>query len=558
MSNPPAGWYPDPTGRPNTIRWWNGTKWTNKTEKETDADGSPNQPADPTDAATEAASADPAKAEPATADPAEGEPAGGDAEAASEAGVTAEAAGAGADTAAAAAQPTWTQPDTDESGGHWTQQPVANAGMHWTQRPAVDGQESQPAANTSGHWTQQASAQPDAAQAQDQAATGPWAQEQPNQEWTEGPGQGPEPSWSQGTEQAWSQDPNQGWTQDPNHGWTQDPNQGWTQTANQDWSQNSGQGWTQTSTQQSSPPLAEDQPQHQNPWSTAYEGSSGQQPPNRWQSADATQQQFSQPPLAPAVQPTDRDRKPGSGSRAPLLIAGVVALALIVGTGVFFFLDRRDATAGPTPQTTQPIDPATSTSATGKPSPAGTPTGGQTTVPAGQSKNPKLHEGNRISADAISYPRRQPPWSDRKRFVPQVLNSSGQYVLLQENFDGDNDWYADIFVGALGTSVLFNGDPRATAADLSRQLRSSLYGDISITARPLRNGAVKRSGKSGWFYQQSITANSSKVTARTLTLTVAVFDLGDGTAVAYVSDIPTNRADLKAAESQAYKGINVG
>src|SRR4051812_45390016 len=34
MSNPPAGWYPDPTGQPNTIRWWNGEKWTNKTEHE--------------------------------------------------------------------------------------------------------------------------------------------------------------------------------------------------------------------------------------------------------------------------------------------------------------------------------------------------------------------------------------------------------------------------------------------------------------------------------------------------------------------------------------------
>ncbi|MDX6260292.1 MAG: hypothetical protein QOH84_1980, partial [Kribbellaceae bacterium] len=34
MSNPPAGWYPDPTGQPDTIRWWNGTQWTNRTEKE--------------------------------------------------------------------------------------------------------------------------------------------------------------------------------------------------------------------------------------------------------------------------------------------------------------------------------------------------------------------------------------------------------------------------------------------------------------------------------------------------------------------------------------------
>src|SRR5215212_5635652 len=34
MSNPPAGWYPDPTGQPNTIRWWNGKQWTNRTEQE--------------------------------------------------------------------------------------------------------------------------------------------------------------------------------------------------------------------------------------------------------------------------------------------------------------------------------------------------------------------------------------------------------------------------------------------------------------------------------------------------------------------------------------------
>ena len=55
-----------------------------------------------------------------------------------------------------------------------------------------------------------------------------------------------------------------------------------------------------------------------------------------------------------------------------------------------------------------------------------------------------------------------------------------------------------------------------------------------------------------------MTAKSAKVTARVLTLTVAVFDLGDGTAVAYISDIPDTQPYLRAAEGQAYKGINVG
>jgi hypothetical protein len=196
-------------------------------------------------------------------------------------------------------------------------------------------------------------------------------------------------------------------------------------------------------------------------------------------------------------------------------------------------------TSAPTKQPSKPTDPQNST-------------------PPGQSKNPKLHEGSRIASDAISFPRLRPPWSDRKRLVPQLLDSSGQYVLLQENFDGKNDWYADAFVGALGTASGFNGNTQATASDLSFQIRSSMYGDIPVTFKSLRNGPVKRSGKSGWYYQQSVTANSPKVTARVLTLTVAVFDLGDGTAVAYISDIPTNRPDLRTAESQVYKGINVG
>src|SRR6266508_1945088 len=38
MSNPPAGWYPDPTGKADTIRWWDGTQWTTRTETTSAAD----------------------------------------------------------------------------------------------------------------------------------------------------------------------------------------------------------------------------------------------------------------------------------------------------------------------------------------------------------------------------------------------------------------------------------------------------------------------------------------------------------------------------------------
>jgi hypothetical protein len=226
------------------------------------------------------------------------------------------------------------------------------------------------------------------------------------------------------------------------------------------------------------------------------------------------------------------------------MVGGGVALVLLIVAAVVLITNGGDdKKADPQPtQTTQGPQPTSQGSA--KP---------------GQSRNPKLHEGNgRISSDAISFPRRNPPWSDHKRLVEELLNSSGQYLTLQSDVQGSSDWTADIYVGALGTGSGFNGDPRATAANLSIQLRQDMYGDIPVTFKTISNGAVKRTDKSGWFFQQQVVAKSTKVTARVLTLTVAVFDLGDGTAVAYVSSIPTTRPDLKAAESQAYKGINVG
>jgi hypothetical protein len=230
----------------------------------------------------------------------------------------------------------------------------------------------------------------------------------------------------------------------------------------------------------------------------------------------------------------------GGGGKTPLIIGGAISLVLLIVAAIFLITNRggEEKTADPTP----------------------TPTGSAPTNPnstPGQSKNPKLHEGNRITSDAISFPRQGNGWSDRKRLIPQLLNSSGQYVTLQADFDGSNDWYADMFVGALGNKTPFSGDPKATAAVLLGQVHTWNYGDIPVTYKAVRNGEIKRSDKAGWYFQETVTAKSPKVKS-VLLLTVAVFDLGDGTAVAYISDIPTNRPDLRTAESQVYKGINVG
>ncbi|MGB8938977.1 MAG: DUF2510 domain-containing protein, partial [Streptomyces sp.] len=38
-SNTPAGWYPDPQGAPQLLRWWDGSQWTQHTNSDQQAGG---------------------------------------------------------------------------------------------------------------------------------------------------------------------------------------------------------------------------------------------------------------------------------------------------------------------------------------------------------------------------------------------------------------------------------------------------------------------------------------------------------------------------------------
>lgn len=44
-SNTPAGWYPDPQGAPQLLRWWDGSQWTQHTSADQQAGGQPAQAA---------------------------------------------------------------------------------------------------------------------------------------------------------------------------------------------------------------------------------------------------------------------------------------------------------------------------------------------------------------------------------------------------------------------------------------------------------------------------------------------------------------------------------
>ncbi|MER7245488.1 DUF2510 domain-containing protein [Kribbella sp. NPDC000426] len=471
-------------------------------------------------------------------------------------------------------QPTQQQPEESQPWDAAQTQPDQSWGgeQAWGPQQGAAGNEAPPADNGWGVGDQHAVQE-----------SGPWSPQADEQQWggqgwpvqqagdqqngnqQAGNGWAPEPSWVQNQQnpapvqqngaQPWSND--QGDQQPWDNG--QGEQQPWGNGQGEPWAgqqnaaqQNRGQ---QSGGQQSGPP----QGGVQQAWGEQQHGGQaggvqqawGEQQTQRAWGEDENEAWGGQTDLSSGVG-TKKSKGSGgggggrSGAKLPLFVGGGIALVLLIVLAVVLITGGGDdKQADPTP--------------TGTPTQSsGTPTNQSTTKP-GQSKNPKLHEGTgRISSDAISFPRQNPPWSDRKRLVQQLLNSSGQHIVLQENVNGADDWTADIFVGGLGTGSGFNGDAKATAATLSGQLRTSMYGSIPATYRTVANGAVKRTDKSGWFYQQTVTAKSAAVTDRVLTLTVAVFDLGDGTAVAYISGIPNNRPDLKAAESQAYKGINVG
>jgi hypothetical protein len=561
MSNPPAGWYPDPTGQPHTIRWWDGAQWTTQTEKEVfpEADAAQAVPfwTQPTSTPSEA-TGDEGEA------PATGHEAGG------ASGMAAAGAGV-AISAAEKAKAAWTQGLEAAAANRPSAQQQNPDNAEPTNLPTASTKPSIVA--TSPASDEQAASIPRQAAAAQAAPDQP--QTAPVQAVPDRPVQAvpdllkanrtqavPDGRKATGVQAVPDQQQATGAARagGAQGGVAQGNAAGAHEAAANQWQAAAAQQGVVSN------------------WQTTHgiQGNGAGSPPDsgQWQMAGGG-------PRAGAGQAGQWSGRASRGigggqrgtsgpsrlgARTTVIVTAAGVLVLIVVAAVFLVVNRGDdQTADPStlpsaPTSGEPSDnsstaPTTSTAPT---APASTRSNGQDTFAPGQSKNPKLHQGARISSDAISFPRQQPPWSDRKRLVPQLLNSSGQYVLLQENVAGEKDWYADIFVGALGTDTLFDGNVQATASQLSIQVRSAMYRDVPATFKALRNGPVQRTGRSGWYYQQSVTANSPTIAARALTLTVAVFDLGDGTAVAYISDIPTNRPDLRTAESQVYKGINVG
>jgi len=483
MSNPPAGWYPDPTGKADTIRWWDGTQWTTRTET-TSAAGATDQPAAP-----ESTAAEP------TAEPTEQV------------------------AADARTQPVaTTQPVAQEQPVPQTQ-PVEQ-GQAVPETPVEQGQavaETQPVEQQPAADTQPMRAEPAEAPA-DETTVAPVAEET-----------GPTHEQADPAEQLPTWDQDEVTTTPP---WAADQATGPTPS----WEKGQATGPT-----------------------PSWEQGPVQQTARGWSTAPATQQGWSQ-----TVQPPQRrpEPEPKRSRRIPLpfIVAGGVVLLLLVATGIFFVArgggdPQAQGTPSPAGATDSP-SPATSDSPTASVSESTAPTPRFT---PGQSRNPALHQGNRSASDAISFPR-QPPakWSDRKRFSRAVIDSSGQYSVLQAKFDGKNDWYSNIFVGRLNTSILYNGHPKATASDVALELRNGFYQPIPITSRPTSSRPVTVAGHKGWLIRQVISARSKTPRSPNLYLTVAVFDLGDGTAVVYVSDVPANRPDLRANEAAAFRGLHIG
>ena len=513
MSNPRAGWYPDPTGKANTIRWWDGEKWTNQTETTT-----------------------PSTDQPAPSTPAE--PAAREAEPAAQQGQTSE------QTDVMRTLPAW-----DQQPGATRPLPTTQAGQDAGTTPSWDTDQS---AGTAPSWgTDQNAAMPSQGDDQDAGITPSWAEGEatgPTPSWEQGQATGPTPSWEKGQATgpaaSWAQgvaSAQQG-TAQQSPGSTQ---QGWPQTSEPPVAHASG--WSQASEQATA-----------SAWSQAGRTQAGPSPDGGqgWTgAAQGGQQGWGQLGLRrPEPQPSSSRRIP-----LPFMIAGAAVLVLLIAGGVFLVANRGD---DPQAQTTPPPP----TQATDSPSPNASestqPTGSATpsdTITPGRSRNPALHAGNRAASDAISFPRQQPRvWSDRKRFSRAVINSSGQYAVLQQKIDGRNDWYSNIFVGTLNTSIPYNGHPKATASDLALELRNSFYQPIKIVARPVNSRPVSVGGHKGWLIRQAVGAKVKGLRSPNLYLTVAVFDLSDGTAVVYVSDVPANRPDLRANEAAAFRGLHIG
>jgi hypothetical protein len=235
----------------------------------------------------------------------------------------------------------------------------------------------------------------------------------------------------------------------------------------------------------------------------------------------------------------------GSSNRTLLVALGVgVALLLVIGGVVLFSGGDDEPSADPTTTTADTsVDTTTTTEADTT-----------TTEPETLSET--------VASGALSFTRLPAPWDDwvasGRSEIPELENTAGQYVVVQENAPSGGQWIGNLLIGDLAPSIAYSGEADLAAATqaLTDQLVASYY-VTGATATPVQSIAIDVDGHPAHFIHTELSFSQAGLDTTNEKVIVVVVETGADRPSVFWASIPYNRADLNGGMDEVYRSLTV-
>lgn len=240
---------------------------------------------------------------------------------------------------------------------------------------------------------------------------------------------------------------------------------------------------------------------------------------------------------APAAPPSTQRRSPAMW----ILVAAVGVVALVV---VAVFLVPRIGQVGrvgadPLPGGRGTVDPC-------PPMPTAPPT------PEPQPDDGRTHGG------PVSYPRLPSPWSaphgDTR--VPFGRDVYQQSVVVENNYNGLNDWVASVLVAELMAGDGFYS-PEDGAAIVARCVVGRFYGDAVVERDDQVNKKTTIDGHDAWIIESHLSFDIEGLRTKGELMIIAVVHVDDWRSGLFYASIPDTVPHLVEPARQALAGLEV-
>lgn len=164
----------------------------------------------------------------------------------------------------------------------------------------------------------------------------------------------------------------------------------------------------------------------------------------------------------------------------------------------------------------------------------------------------------RIHGGPISYPQLPSPWSQPygDTRVPFGRDVYQQTVLVEENYDGPNDWVASVLVAELMAGDGFFS-PEDGSEIVARCVVGRFYGDAVVERDDKVDQKATIDGHEAWILESHLSFNIDGLQTKGELMIIAVIKVDDWRSGLFYASIPDTVPELVEPARQALKDVTV-